>query len=305
MAGVAKVRPATTPAATASKRLALRTGYLGGKALRYRFLAALQVFSLGISTAYVSASPVSVRYEEGVTRAFLVISTLDGNVIAEGELNQVVRGGHVRMQTVFHFKDGSWQEETTVYSQRGAFRLISYHQLQKGPAFKHASEISVTTATGQVTVHYTDDDGKEKGADEHMALPPDLANGMVPTLLKNLPKGTSQLEVPMVVAAPKPRLVKLAISAQGTDRFSAGGSERDAVHYVVKIVIGGVAGAVAPLLGKEPPDSHIWILGGEAPTFVKSESLSYMGGPLWRMELTSPVWPQAPAESKSGAAEKR
>jgi hypothetical protein len=273
--------------------------------LRCRFLATLLVFALVVSTAYLSASSVAVRYEEGLTRAFLVITTLDGNEIAEGDLNQVVHAGRVRTQIVFHFKDGSRQEETTVYSQRGTFRLISYHQLQKGPAFKHASEISVTTATGQVTVHYTDDDGKEKVADEHLTLPPDLANGMVPTLLKNLRPGTSQLEVPIVVAAPKPRLVKLAISAQGTDRFSAAGTERDAVHYVVKIVIGGVAGAVAPLLGKEPPDSHIWILGGEAPTFVKSESLSYMGGPLWRMQLTSPVWPQTPPDSKSGGAEKR
>jgi hypothetical protein len=273
--------------------------------LRYRFLATLLVFTLGVSNAYMSASPLAVRYEEGLTRAFLVISTLDGNAIAEGDLTQVVRAGRVRTQIVFRFKDGSRQEETTVYSQRGQFRLISYHQLQKGPAFKHASEISVTTATGQVTVHYTDDDGKEKVADEHMALPPELANGMVPTLLKNLRPGASQLEVPMVVAAPKPRLVKLAISAQGSDHFSAAGSERDAAHYVVKIVIGGVAGAVAPLLGKEPPDSHIWILGGEAPTFVKSESLSYMGGPLWRMQLTSPVWPQTPADSKSGADAKR
>ena len=245
-----------------------------------------------------------MRYEEGITRAFLVISTLDGNAIAEGDLNQVVRAGRVRTQIVFRFKDGSRQEETTVYSQRGVFRLISYHQLQKGPAFKHASEISVTTATGQVTVHYTDDDGKEKVADEHLALPPDLANGMVPTLLKNLRPGTSQLEVPMVVAAPKPRLVKLAITAQGSDHFSAAGSDREAVHYVVKIVIGGVAGAIAPLLGKEPADSHVWILGGEAPTFVKSESLSYMGGPIWRMQLTSPVWPQTAADSKGGTAAK-
>jgi hypothetical protein len=273
--------------------------------LRYRFLAILLVLAIGISGAKVSASPLAVRYEEGVIHAFLVLSTMEGNAIAEGDLTQVVRAGRVRTQLVFRFKDGSRQEETTVFSQRGEFRLISYHMLQKGPTFKHATEVSVTTATGEVTVHYTDDDGKEKVADEHHALPPDLANGMVPTLLKNLRPGTSQIEVPMVVASPKPRLVKLAISAQGSDRFSAAGTERDAIHYVVKIVIGGVAGVVAPLLGKDPPDSHIWILGGEVPVFVRSEALSYPGGPLWRMELTSPVWPQTASVSNSGAAAKR
>ncbi len=74
----------------------------------------------------------------------------------------------------------------------------------------------------------------------------------------------------------------------------------------IKVEIGGVAGLVAPWLGKQPPDSHIWILGGESPTFVKSESLSYMGGPLWRTELVAPVWPKpATSESENRSAENR
>jgi hypothetical protein len=55
--------------------------------------------------------------------------------------------------------------------------------------------------------------------------------------------------------------------------------------------IPGVAGMMAPLTGKKPPDSHVWILGGEAPAFVKSESPLFAEGPLWRMEMVSPVWP--------------
>ena len=55
--------------------------------------------------------------------------------------------------------------------------------------------------------------------------------------------------------------------------------------------IGGVTGLVAPLLGKQPPDSHVWILRGEAPAFVKSRGPLYSGGPIWQIELESPVWP--------------
>jgi hypothetical protein len=63
---------------------------------------------------------------------------------------------------------------------------------------------------------------------------------------------------------------------------------------VVKVEIGGVAGVsgvVAPIVVKQPPDTLIWILTGKAPAFVKSESPLYTGGPIWRIELTSPVWP--------------
>jgi hypothetical protein len=268
--------------------------------LRCRILAILLATCV-LSGVAASASPVAVRYREGLKHGFLVLSTLDGVVIAAGDLTQVTRGDQVRAQLVFRFKDGSRQEETTVFSQRGNFRLISYHLVQKGPSFKNATDLSVTCATGQVTVRYTDDDGKEKVANQHFALPPDLGNGLIPILLTNIREGTPQIEVPMVVAAPKPRLVKIVVNAQGTEPFSLGGFSREAMHYVLKVDLGGVAGVVAPMVGKQPPDSQIWILGGEAPVVLKSETLSYMGGPIWRMELASPVWPEASAaDSKKG-----
>jgi hypothetical protein len=126
-----------------------------------------------------------------------------------------------------------------------------------------------------------------------MKLPPDLSNGLMLTLLKNLGPDAVPLEVSMLVATPKPRLVKLVISSQPKEPFTLAGAGREALQYAIKVEIGGIAGLVAPWLGKQPPDSHVWILGGESPTFVKSESLSYMGGPLWRTELVAPVWPKA------------
>src|SRR4029077_678815 len=77
--------------------------------------------------------------------------------------------------------------------------------------------------------------------------------------------------VSMLAATPKARLVTLAIAPQGEESFSTGGSSRKAMHYVVKVNIGGVAGAVAPLVGKQPGDIHVWILGGDAPALVKME----------------------------------
>jgi hypothetical protein len=273
--------------------------------LRSRFLAILLISTCALSSVAASASPVAVRYREGLIHGFLVLSTLDGVAIAAGDLTQVARGDQVTTELTFRFKDGSRQEETTVFSQRGNFRLISYHLVQKGPSFKNASDLSVMCATGQVTVRYTDDDGKEKVANEHLALPPDLGNGLIPTLLKNVRDGSRPIEVPMVVAAPKPRLVKIVLNAQGTEPFSLAGFSREATHYVAKVDIGGVTGVVAPIVGKQPPDSQIWILGGDAPVLLKSETQSYMGGPVWRIELVSPVWPQASgAESKKETATK-
>ncbi len=278
---------------------------IGSWSLHSQASATLLIFVCFLSGTLVSASPVAVRYKEGVVHGFLVLSTLEGNPLADGDVIQIAHGNQITSHLVFHFKDGSRQDETAVFSQRGYFRLISYHLVQKGPAFQRAMEVSIATSTGQVTVQYTDDDGKEKAARERLKLPPDLANGLVLTLLKNIRPDAPQTEVSMVVATPKPRLVKLAITAQGTEPFSLAGSSREALHYVVKIEIGGIAGLVAPLLGKQPPDTQIWVLGGEAPAFVKSEGVSFLGGPIWRIELVSPVWPKAAtSEPKSASADK-
>jgi len=95
----------------------------------------------------------------------------------------------------------------------------------------------------------------------------------------------------MIVATPEPRLVKLHVSSAPDDAFATGGQRRKAVHYVLKADIGGVKGLVAPLVGKQPPDAHVWVFPGAAPAFVRSEQTFFVGGPVWRIELTSPVWP--------------
>jgi hypothetical protein len=235
---------------------------------------------------------VAVRHAEGLVHGFLILRTLDGTPLADGDLIQTSRGDRVTTRLVFRFKDGSIHDETAVYSQRQRFRLITNHLVQKGPTFPQPLDMSIDGASGRVTVRYADD-GKQKVETDRIEVPPDLANGLILTLLKNVQTGARPKTVSLVAATPKPRLVKLAITAAGVEPFSTGGAARKATHYVLKVEIGGISGVLAPLLGKQPPDSHVWILGGEAPAFVKSEQPLYLGGPLWRIELVSPVWPQA------------
>jgi hypothetical protein len=179
-----------------------------------------------------------------------------------------------------------------VFSQRQQFRLLSDHLVQEGPSFPKPVDLTIDATKGQVTVRYADDHGQSKVESEHLDLPADLANGLVLTVLKNARPDMAPKSLGFVAATPKPRLVKLASSPAGEKSFVTGGAARKAMHYVLKVDIGGVAGLVAPLIGRQPPDSHVWILGGEAPAFVKSEQPLYNDGPVWRIELTSPMWPQ-------------
>jgi hypothetical protein len=72
--------------------------------------------------------------------------------------------------------------------------------------------VSLNASTGQVTVHYTDNDGKEKTITDRLKLPADLANGLVTTSLSDIDLKAPRTTLSMLVATPKPRLVKLEIS---------------------------------------------------------------------------------------------
>ena len=246
----------------------------------------------GLAAGALPAETVVVRHAEGLVRGFLVLRSPDGAFLASGDLIQTSRGDRVTSRLVFHFKDGSVQDETAVFTQSGRFRLLTDHMIQRGPTFPHPMEVSIDAVGGRVTVRYRDDDGKEKTTEEPMSLPPDLANGIVLTLLKNIPPDAASTEVSLLAATPKPRLVKLVITRAGEDSFSAGGASHRATRFNVKVELGGLAGLIAPLIGKQPHDTSVWIFEGEAPGFVRSEGQMYQGGPLWRIELASPVWPR-------------
>lgn len=235
---------------------------------------------------------IAARHLEGTLHGYLAMRNESGQVIAAGDLIQVVRGSQVRAHVIFHFKDGSLDDESTVFTQRGTFHLISDHHVQTGPFFSHSIDMWVDVPKGEVKVRSSGKDGKDETHTEKMKLPPDvLSPPMLITIAKNLSAAGAQ--VSMVVASPKPRLVKLLFSDQGEDKFSVAGSERRARHYRAKFDLQGIAGVVAPLVGKQPADIEIWVEPGEVPAFVKEEGQLSEGGPIVSIQQTGPIWPDS------------
>jgi hypothetical protein len=251
----------------------------------------LLAMSVCLSLSLLRAEPVPVRHSQGLLRGFLALRAQDGALLARGELSQTAKGTQVTNVLRFQFKDGSVHQETTLFSQQRTFRLISYHLIQKGAAFKRPTELRLNARTGQVNIRYTDDDGKEKTIEERLKVPADAANGLVPTLLSNLDPKAVKTTVSMVVSTPKPRIVKMELSPAGEDTFTVAGAPHKAARYLGKIEIGGISGMMAPLIGKQPPDTHFWLIGGTAPGFLASEGALCDGCPVWRIELNSPEWP--------------
>ena len=220
---------------------------------------------------------------------FLALRTLEGKKLGDGEMTQVTEGDRVTADLIFRFKDGSIYEDKTVFTQKGSFRLLSDHLVEKGPSFKQPMKTLIDASTGQVTVHYKDHDGKRKVLNQKLNLPPDLANGLMFTLVKDIEPSAPQKQYPWWRPRQRRGWSSLRSYQKARHPFRGVAHGHKAVVYDVKVKIGGMAGLLARITRKQPPDSHVWVLGGDAPAFVESEGPLYQGGPIWRIELAKPA----------------
>ena len=240
----------------------------------------------------MGAETLSTHNPQGATHAYLLVKTEEGKVIGVGDsVNQQV-GRAWRSRLTLRFRDGSVDDDTTVYTQGRSLHVISDHHVQKGPTFPKPIDTTVNAASKTVTWHEVHD-GKDEVKTETMDLPDDLANGMLPWVLQNLPRGAAEVKMSYVVSTPKPRVVKLAIHIDRTSGIRVGYAGRSAKVYRIHVELGGITGVVAPVIGKEPPDMHAWVVADDVPTFLKLNSYLYQGGPMLNIELSSPMWPIA------------
>lgn len=259
--------------------------------VRFLSLWAL-VFALCLAACHpASADPVEARRKQGSSHGFLLLKSAEGKIMAVGDEINVVNGSEVRSRLVFHFRDGSIDDDVTVYRQEKVLQLISDHHIQRGPSFPQPMDITINVPRGEV-IWREEKDGNQQVHTDHMNLPPDLANGMLASLIEDFPRNAAEIKVSYIAATPKPRIVKLSIKPDGRDTFRVGGGPRSANRFNIHIEIGGVAGVIAPVIGKQPSDIQIWAMDGEVPTFLKMVGAFYDKGPIWTTVLASPEWPR-------------
>lgn len=228
--------------------------------------AAVWVLMLGTTAL---AAPVSVKHIQLPMHRLMVARSGDGKIIANGEFTQATQGDDVTMRMTYRFLDGSLDEETTTYSQRGTFRLVRNHHVQKGPFFQKQVDYLIEADKDRATRRTVDQDGKTHDESAHIILPADVANGFVGTLLLNTPPNTAPFRVGLLAPVGMGRLIRILISSEGEQSFHMTGQPLKATVFRIHPELGGIVGVIASLIGLQPKDVMVWVLEGEEPAVVR------------------------------------
>jgi hypothetical protein len=234
-----------------------------------------------------------------VTHGFLLVRSLAGDVVGQGEITQmVVEGDLLESQLVFRFKDGSLHDEKVAFSQQRVFTLISYHLVQRGPSFPEQLDVSIDRGSAQYTVRSRRGmQEKEDVQSGQFDLPKDVYNGMLIMVLQNLPKGTDET-VSVLAFTPAPQIVPVQLHAIEEQSIQIGDRSSKATQYVFTPQLGVIHEWLGKITGKLPAEFHYecWILVEGIPSFVQYEGPLQLLGPILRIELVSPRLHAKPEE---------
>lgn len=232
------------------------------------------------------AAPIEARFPEDETHGRLLVRTLAGETIGQGEMTQAIREGDlVENRLVFRFKDGSLHDEKVTFSQLGVFMLMSYRLVQHGPSFPAQLDVSIDRGTKDYTVRSkTRAQEKEEVLAGQTDLPMDVYNGMLITVSKNLQGGNETVSI--LAFTPGPQVIKVQLLAVDTE---AGDRSSQATQYVFKPQIGMVQELLGKAAGRLPDQFQYdcWIMVNETPSFVKFEGPLQLMGPPVRIEPVS------------------
>jgi hypothetical protein len=240
------------------------------------------IFASVVALALAPPPPerVAVRWAEGSLHGFVDLRTQSGDLLARGDLLQAPRDSDVKTELIFHFGDSSLFHETVIFTQAKVFRLESYHLVQRGKAFEQDLDATFSSDGKYVVKTTSHKDGKQKEFNGRLDLPPDTYNGLIPVIGKNVDRKSGQT-VHIVAFTPKPIVIPLALEPSAL--------EGGVVRFTLEPKLNLVLKIGAALKGQTPPESHLWILTDDIPTFVRFEGPLY-SGPVWRIDLTTPRW---------------
>jgi len=252
--------------------------------LRCRLVALLLALAV---PCVAGAEPVAVRHRQGLMHRYFLLKAPGGKVLAGGEEISYAEGDTVHSKLIFRFRDGSVDDEETVFTEVGAFHLLSEHHIQKGPSFPTPLDLIIDVPSKKVT-WLEQSRGGNRYRSQHVDFPTDLANGMVPLLVENFPLGAPEMKLSWVAIALRPLVVTLSVRPVGAQTVDPDGVAQRTIEYVIHPELHGLVSFLAPLVSRQPADLDMWVSDDASQSFVQMTGPFYQGAPDWTVVSAGP-----------------
>ena len=183
-------------------------------------------------------------------------------------------------------------------STPGSARTIAESRSSVRPPSLHADPIPVCFRQGLLHAFLSlavDKDAKPNVTREHIDLPNDLpndlCNGLIFIRMLNLPAHNPTATTSALAPTSKPGVVHVVIAREADKHITIAAARYTVTRYLLAIELGGIAGVVAPLIGKQSANMHFWNTGGDVPVLIRQEGQFLKRGPIGRVEQILPIFP--------------
>lgn len=224
---------------------------------------------LAAALALVLAAPaaVTVREPPATLHGFPSLSDLAGNVIADGELAQTLRGRTLRVRLRWAFRDGRTVVEEGEFEvgRQLVQRRFSWRESRGGVELRRFEADLVAgkgsaarrRANGEVDRDEAELDLPEGGAFAGYGVALAVSQlGLAPG---------AEAELGFVAFAPKPRVVTLGVKREGEERIVAHGRTIPTDRYELRAKLPFPISVVV-----DPPDAHLWFTRAPPAALVRA-----------------------------------
>jgi hypothetical protein len=250
--------------------------------------------TLALALAAPAPGPVPTPFPPGTLHGFPSLSDVAGNVIADGELAQTLRGRTLHVRLRWAFRDGRTAVEEDEF-EVGAHlvqRRFSWVEARGGVELRR---FEADLASGDATSVRRGKDGKEERDHAKLDLPPGGAFAGYGTALAVSELGLgpgARGELAFVAFAPGPRLVILGVTRDREESIQAAGREIRCDRFTLHPELGWLVRLVA-----HPKDAHLWFTHATPPALIRAEqSLAAKDDPT----VVVDVIPRGPARGAEG-----
>jgi hypothetical protein len=203
----------------------------------------------------LAAGPIAVRTAPGVLHGFPSLSDPEGNVVADGELTQELRGEILEVHVRWAFADGRRVHEHAEF-RVGSHLVQTRFSWVERTGDAELRRFEVDFSTGRALAVTPGKDGRPERDEERLDLPDARAFTGYGTALAigqlGLAEG-DEAELTFVAFTPKPRTVTLGVRRDAAERVEAHGRsiacDRFTLHPKIPFPVSLFAGA---------KDAHLW-----------------------------------------------